>query len=211
MLDDWLAVQSRIEYECSRFTEFPHLAPPVISQQFLVSGEDHRHATHLGFDPIGIGRAIWRRLIYGFHEGASTIEQQIVRVITGRYERTIRRKLKEILLAVLVARSFPKGVLPAVYLTIGYYGWRMNGYMQACRRLGLSPQCLTLDQAAELVARLKYPQPKEPPLKRILQIERRAKHLGVLRQRHMFAGHYRHINGTTFHKRSVSLTPLPQR
>jgi membrane peptidoglycan carboxypeptidase len=148
--------------------------------------------------------------MYGFHEGASTIEQQIVRVITGRYERTLRRKIREIFLAVLVARFFPKAVLPAVYLAIGYYGWRMNGYVQACRRLGLSPQVLTPEEAAGLVARLKYPQPQDASFIRMLQIDRRAKHLRCLHQRHIFAGKYGHLNGKTIRTESMSLNPLPQ-
>jgi monofunctional glycosyltransferase len=205
-----VSVRRRIQHECRRLNNYPHLVPTIIAQQLLVSGEDHRHAIHPGFDPIAIGRAIWRRVRYGSHEGASTIEQQIVRVITERYERTLRRKLREIFLAVLVARSFPKAVLPAVYLSIAYYGWRMNGYAQACWRLGLSPQCLTLEQASALVARLKYPQPKKLPCKRTLEIERRAKHLRVLYRRHMSGGNYRHLNDTAFRAESASLNPLPQ-
>lgn len=207
---DWTIVRTRIAFECSRLDRHPEFAPPVVSQRLLVSGEDHRHAHHPGFDPIAIGRAVWRRLIRESREGASTIEQQIVRVVTGRYERTLRRKVREIFLATLVAQSFSKEALPAVYLAIGYYGWRMNGYLQACQRLELSPHCLTLDEAAGLVARLKYPQPREAPIQRMLQIERRAKHLRVLYQRHINDGTYRHLNGKTLCGPSVSLDPVPQ-
>jgi hypothetical protein len=182
---DWAIVRTRIEFESSRLASHPELAPPLVSQRLLVSGEDHRHGRHPGFDPIAIGRAVWRRLIRESHEGASTIEQQIVRVITGRYERTLLRKVREIFLAILVTQSFSKEVLPAVYIAIGYYGWRMNGYLQACQRLGFSPHCLTLDEAASLIARLKYPQPRKAPTQRMLQIERRAKHLRALHQRHI--------------------------
>lgn len=175
-----------------------------------MSGEDHRHARHSGFDPIAIGRAVWRRLIRESREGASTIEQQIVRVVTGRYERTLRRKVREIFLAILVAHSFPKETLPAVYLVIAYYGWHMNGYSQACQRLGLSSHCLTLDEAAGLVARLKYPQPREAPVQRMLQIERRVKHLRILYRQHINDGTYKHLNGTTLCGRSLSLNPVPQ-
>jgi membrane peptidoglycan carboxypeptidase len=159
----------------------------------LVSGEDHRHRTHPGFDVIAIVRAIWRRLSRGTREGGSTIEQQIVRVITGRYERTYLRKLREIGLAILVARRYPKSSLPAVYLSIGYYGWRMNGYRQALLRLGILKRQISPEVAAGLVARLKYPQPHASSSRRKGQIEMRTKHLQALYQRHLRDRTYEHL------------------
>ena len=204
---DWDMVRARVDLECARLARHPELAPPLVAQQLLVSGEDHRHARHPGFDLIAICRALWRRLACGSREGASTIEQQLVRTITGRYERTLRRKLKEILLAMLVDASFQKDILPAVYLSIAYYGWRMNGYRQACRRLGLRPGFLTLDEAAALVARLKYPEPRATPISRTIQINRRSKHLLGLYRHHLHDGTYEHLNGTTVRSRPSTLGP----
>jgi hypothetical protein len=151
-LPEWSKVCARIAEE----QRGPY--PPLLFQQLLVSGEDHRHGFHPGFDPIAIARALWRRMTKTSREGASTIEQQLVRVITGRYERTLRRKVKEILLAILVSRCFPRAELPAVYLRIAYYGWRMQGFSQACDRMGINPSQASIADAARLVARLKYPQ-----------------------------------------------------
>ena len=207
---DWEVIRGRIESECARLASSPELAPSTSMQRLLVSGEDHRHGRHPGFDPIAIGRALWRRLSRGSHEGASTIEQQIVRVITNRYERSIARKIREILLAILVADRYPKHILPGVYLAIGYYGWRMNGYDQARRRLGLSPHCATLHDAARLVARLKYPQPRDTWVLRLAQIDRRAKHLCALYRRHATDGTYGYLDGPTVRNRSAPLKPVPQ-
>ena len=209
----WEMVRIRIDLELARLARYPHLAPPLIAQRLLVSGEDHRHAWHAGFDVIAICRALWRRLRYGTREGASTIEQQLVRTITARYENTLRRKLREILLAARVSASFPKESLPAVYLTIAYYGWRMNGYLQACQRLGLHPGCLALDDAAGLVARLKYPEPRFTPIGRAVQIHRRSRHLLCLYRHHLHDGTYGHLNGTTVRTGIPALAPaqsLPQ-
>lgn len=207
---DWDTVRTRLDAVCILIERTPDCTPPLVAQRLLVSGEDHRHARHPGFDLIAIGRACWRRFSRGTHEGGSTIEQQIVRVLTSRYERTVARKLREIALATLVARRYAKYRLPAVYLWIGYYGWRMNGYLQACRRLGLSPQSLSSEEAARLVARLKYPQPRKASAHRVSQIERRAKHLRALYQRHVLDGTYRHLDGPALCNRSTSLEPLPQ-
>jgi len=211
---EWDAVCVRVELERTRFARRPEAAPVLITQQLLVSGEDHRHSWHPGFDIVAIGRALWRRAAHGSREGASTIEQQLVRTITGRYERTIHRKLNEIILATLVAQSFPKEILPAVYLEVAYYGWRMNGYQQACQRLGVRPDSMTLAEAAGLVARLKYPEPRTSPLRRTLQIQTRRNHLLALYARHVLRGTYRHLDGKTFRSRTSTHTtaePVPQR
>jgi membrane peptidoglycan carboxypeptidase len=170
--------------------------PPLIAQRLLVSAEDHRHGRHGGIDFYAICRAVWRRFAQGRREGASTIEQQIVRVLTNRFERTLARKVRELLLATLVSEQLPKSTTPALYLSIGYYGWRMNGFAQACRRLGLKPVALSLDEAAALVARLKYPEARVPPSARLAQIHCRAEHLKHLYLHHLTDGTYKHLGAT---------------
>lgn len=193
---DWMTVKNRISSIWTKLSQCPELTAPLIAQRLLISGEDHRHARHPGYDGYAICRAFWRRLTQRSREGASTIEQQVVRVITNRYENTVWRKVREIMLATLVAEYFPKEILPAVYLHIGYYGWRMTGYAQACIRLELQTNFLDLETAAGLVARLKYPEPKANSPQRLQQIERRQRHLLKLYRKHMLDGTYEHINDT---------------
>lgn len=161
---EWHLVRSYIHFEQLKLLRQPSLRPNILTHRFLISGEDHRHMRHPGFDLYAICRASWRRLTLKSKEGASTIEQQIVRIITNSYENTIRRKIREIMLASLVAKYFPKTILPSIYLVIGYYGWQMNGYSQACKRLNVQPENMTHEIAAGLVARLKYPEPYVAPL-----------------------------------------------
>lgn len=194
---DWEQVHSRIVLEQDKLARYPKTSPTFLMQKLLVSGEDHRHSHHPGFDLIAIGRAIWRRLTLVSREGASTIEQQLVRTITGKYKRTIGRKATEIILAILVDATFEKSTLPAVYLSIAYYGWRMNGYLQACHRLELQPDSLTTNEAAGLVSRLKYPEPRAAPVVRILQIERRRKHLLKLYEKHVQTATYEYLDDKT--------------
>lgn len=207
---DWEKVRLGIDAESRLLARSPNLVPPFIAQCLLISGEDHRHGRHSGFDFIAIGRACWRRISRGTHEGASTIEQQIVRVLTGRYERTLVRKVREIGLAFLVDQSYQKKRLPAVYLSIGYYGWRMNGYIQACQRLGFSRNSLSLEEAAQLVARLKYPQPRSDSEQKLSRIARRVRHLIALYERHYFDRTYRHLYGETLCDRPEVLESFPQ-
>lgn len=158
--------------------------PTVLAQQLLISGEDHRFFSHGGIDPVAVFRAIWRGVVLRRPEGASTIEMQVVRVVSGRFERTLWRKIREMVLATMVTREIPKEALPALYLRIGYFGWRMNGFEAACRRLSFTAASMTPAETAALVARLKYPQPCFTPPERWDQINLRAQHLLRLHSRH---------------------------
>lgn len=151
-----------------------NLPDPLVAT--LVAGEDKRYLRHLGFDVFAIGRACWRRL-FGRREGASTIPQQLARVLTGRYERTISRKLLEIRIAIRMSRTFEKADIATLYLHIAYYGWGMNTLEQATRRLNIQLSSCSFEDAAKLVARLKYPEPKNGSPAKIKTIQDREKHL----------------------------------
>ena len=153
------------------------LRPNQSMCRLVVLGEDHRIANHLGVDPLALCRAFWRTYGRGRREGGSTIAMQLVRVLTGRFERSWRRKASEMTLAIRVTRYVPNGELPALYLSVGYYGWRMNGFAQACRRLRIDPRRCSLRESAMLVARLKYPEPRKCSSERRLQIANRSEYL----------------------------------
>ena len=150
---------------------------PAHMQALLIAGEDHRFEYHPGVDPIALLRAIWRTCLCGRREGGSTIAMQLVRILSGRYEKTLSRKFREIFFALRLSRIVPKEELPALYLSVAYYGWKMDGFIQACDHLNLKPQSITLKDAAKLVARLKYPQPRNISVKRYSQIITRSVYL----------------------------------
>lgn len=178
---EWHALYPELRRHEQKVLESP---PSNSLVKLLVSGEDRRHGTHAGFDIRAIIRATIRNILQHRREGASTIEQQLVRVLTNRFERTFRRKLREILLASLVAEYIDKRHLPAIYLQVGYFGTEMTGLDATCSRLGLNSKVLTLWQAALVVARLKYPEPRKMSKRRSKQITTRALHLIHLYQNH---------------------------
>lgn len=194
----------------SLLAERPDLAAPLVVQRLLVSAEDHRHARHGGFDTHAICRAIWRRIVDGRREGASTIEQQVVRVLTNRFEPTLRRKFRELLLATLLSEALPKAAMPRLYLSIGYFGWRMNGFTQACRRLSLRPDAIPLDAAAALVARLKYPEPRFAGTWRLAQIDRRREHLKQRYRQHLADGTYSYLGASDTNEASTRRSPFAE-
>ena len=151
--------------------------PPRILKSKVVAGEDHRYYRHCGVDLVAICRAMWRTLACGRREGASTIEMQLVRVLTGQYQRTFGRKRKEVFLAVLLSGSASKADLAALYVFLAYYGTGMDGFLRATRRLDIRPDLMDARQAASLAARLKYPEPRSLSEGRRRQIGIRTEYL----------------------------------
>lgn len=157
--------------------EVADLRPNRQMRELLVAGEDHRIELHPGVDPLALCRAAWRTYGRRRVEGGSTVAMQLVRVLTGRFEDSWRRKIREIALAVIATRYAHWSELTSLYLLVAYYGWRMNGFGEACARLGIDPERCSLQDSAMLVARLKYPQPRHCPPARWAQIAERGEYL----------------------------------
>lgn len=94
----------------------------------LVMAEDHRYFLHYGVDYISIIRALRSIIFLKKYQGASTIEQQLTRVITYRYERTFRRKIREQLLSILISKYRDKYSIASAYLSIAYFGYKFKGH-----------------------------------------------------------------------------------
>ena len=98
---------------------------------------------------------------------------QLVRTIRGNYQLNIFRKISEIFLALKLTKSISKKEITLLYLSVAYYGWNMHGLEQACIKLNLNIDDLSSTQAASLIARLKYPEPKKKSKYREKQIKQR--------------------------------------
>jgi len=144
--------------ECARSER----SGPVATVAALVVAEDRRFYSHSGTDPIAICRALFQTISGGNIQGGSTIEQQLVRRLTSDYRKSVKRKLKEISLAVRLHRVLRKDQIPIAYLVSAYYGWHMNDVRQAARSLSIDLKDPTVDEAARLIARLRYPEPHHP-------------------------------------------------
>lgn len=126
----------------------------------LIIAEDRRNTLHCGVDTIAIFRAIKVRVFKKVYQGASTIEQQFVRVISNRYEKNFYRKFREQLLAIAVSKRRTKSEISNAYLSIAYYGYNLEGITAIKKICGENIKETDLNRAIELVSRLKYPQPK---------------------------------------------------
>ena len=83
----------------------------------------------------------------------------------------------EILLALKLSAYVPRARLSLYYLWVAYYGWDMEGFPRACSHMGLEPSSSTLAEDAQLIARLKYPQPRYSDPAQISRIRARGRHI----------------------------------
>jgi penicillin-binding protein 1A len=125
--------------------------PPHLVAAFI-SAEDRRFWEHPGFDIVGIGRAAWKNFIAGkTKEGASTITQQVIKMLIVGNERSYERKLKELVLAVRFERELSKPEILAIYLNQIFLGNNAYGVQAAAETyFGKNVENLTLAEAALL-------------------------------------------------------------
>jgi penicillin-binding protein 1C len=125
-------------------------------QQATIDTEDKYFYTNPGFDPIGIARAIKQAAQEGEAvSGASTITQQLVRALVfspeEAAERSLQRKLREIILASEISRRYSKDEILTLYLNQIYYGNLAYGIEAASQTYyGVPAKDLTLAQASLL-------------------------------------------------------------
>lgn len=131
----------------------PHMAQAVIAT------EDRRFYQHFGMDVVGFGRALWANIRAGrVVQGGSTITQQLAKNLYLTPERTIVRKLRELMLAIWLESRLTKDQILASYLNRVYLGDGTYGVEAASRKyFGKSARNVSLPEAAILAGLLKAP------------------------------------------------------
>ena len=126
--------------------------------------EDQRYYNHLGIDLWRIGGAALANLRKGDAvQGGSTITQQLARKSFLTDDKTIRRKLKEMFLALRLERRFTKNEILEFYLNKVYFGDGFYGVEAAARGyFGKSARDLQLDEAALIAGLIQAPSAYAP-------------------------------------------------
>ena len=107
---------------------------PAHVRNATIAAEDSRFYSHGGVDYIGIGRAVWVNLRAGTtREGASTITQQVARNLFLTRERTLRRKIREAILARRIEKRYDKDSILQIYLNQIFYGHNTYGIEAAAQ------------------------------------------------------------------------------
>ena len=96
---------------------------PKLLVDGLQAVEDRNFQNHIGIDPFGVARAIYVNIReVGFEQGASTLTQQLVRSLFLSNTKTITRKVKEALYALIIEARFDKKTILEAYLNQVYLG-----------------------------------------------------------------------------------------
>jgi membrane carboxypeptidase/penicillin-binding protein len=139
--------------------------------------EDRRYLSHWGVDLVSVLREVLKAVTFRRHGGASTIDMQFVRTATGYRSRTLRRKLYEILLSLLIQFRYSKTVILRSYLSCAFFGSRLYGAEAAAIKMFDKPTVLLTDEeCAMLASMLVYPRPIDPDESWMSRIQRRARY-----------------------------------
>jgi penicillin-binding protein 1B len=134
----------------------------------ILAAEDHRFFQHYGVDFRGILRALVTNLRHGaIRQGGSTLTQQLAKNYFLTAARTITRKLKEVLLAVIIELKYDKREILEIYLNEIYLGQKgsvaINGIGEASYfYFGKPVKHLTLSEAAIIAGLIKAPNHYSP-------------------------------------------------
>lgn len=134
-------------------------AIPVHVQKAFLAAEDRDFFNHPGLSFRSILRSMMVNMLHGRAvQGASTITQQLVKLLFTDCSRTFRRKLKEQLLAIAVERQFTKEQILQTYLNHVYFGRGIYGVEAAAQRFwGKSVRAISPAQAAVLATIIRNP------------------------------------------------------
>ncbi|XYH98876.1 penicillin-binding protein 1A [Sorangium sp. So ce1128] len=158
--------------------------PPAMSLAALAA-EDARFYKHDGLNYLGMLRALIVNLRSAeARQGGSTITQQVVKNVLLTHERTLDRKIRELLLARRIEQELTKDQILELYLNHIYFGHGRYGVEEAARfYFGKSIRQVTLAEAALLAGIVKGPSIYSPRVSTERAEKRRAFVLGQMREK----------------------------
>jgi len=134
---------------------------PKVMQNALVASEDRRFRDHWGISLRSVARAVTINLLtLHYSQGFSTLSQQLARNLFKSigFEETVTRKIKEVITAIQIERTYTKDEILEMYLNTVHFGHGTYG-VQAAAKVFFDKDArdLTLDEAATLVGVLPSP------------------------------------------------------
>lgn len=141
--------------------------PPLVIQTVLAV-EDRRFFSHYGVDPVAVGRALWANITRGgVVQGGSTITQQLAKNLFYSPQRTMGRKIREVVAAFVMEWKYPKEEILESYLNEIYLGQAgsvsIYGIGEASHRyFGKPLEALTVEEVALVAGLIKGPNTYSP-------------------------------------------------
>lgn len=155
--------------DITNYAEFP-----LYLVEGLTATEDRKFFKHHGFDYLGIMRAAVKNLKAGrIVQGGSTITQQLSKMILKNNQKTLKRKVQELMLSVQLERKLTKEQILMMYLNKAYFGAGQYGISSAAKfYFNKRISSLDLEECAMLIGLLKAPSKYSPQNNPILSKER---------------------------------------
>lgn len=147
---------------------------PINLINAVIAIEDRRFFDHNGIDLLSILRAAYINQKKGYiAQGASTITQQLAKMLFLDSKKTFKRKIQEILLAIQIERKFSKNQILTMYLNKAYFGSGNYGVKNAAKSYFQKDiNKINLNEAAILASILKAPSKLSPKINKKLVEER---------------------------------------
>lgn len=168
-LEEYSPVESSLVYSSDgkliaelyleRRTFVPHYGIPDHVKKAFIAIEDIRFYSHPGVDFIGVMRALLQDIkTRSLAQGGSTITQQLAKMLFLKPERSLKRKLKEAAISILIEKQYTKDEILGLYLNQAYFGARAYGIEAASQTyFGKSVDQITIAEAALLASIPKAP------------------------------------------------------
>ena len=107
---------------------------PANLRNAVIATEDKNFYRHRGFDTLGLVRSVFANIKAGsLKQGASTITQQLARILFLSNERTFDRKIKELIIAHRIEKTISKDEILDMYLNSVYLGSGTYGVLSASK------------------------------------------------------------------------------
>ena len=140
---------------------------PLHVRNSVMAAEDRSFYSNRAISPIALAAAVWDNLItLGKGRGGSTITQQYAKTAFLTPERSIQRKVKELVISIKLENQFTKDEIFENYLNTIYFGRGSYGVQTASQvYFGTTVDKLTIAQAAVLASILRSPGLYDPGFK----------------------------------------------
>jgi penicillin-binding protein 1C len=136
---------------------------PESLKQATIAIEDKDFYSHQGFDMFGIVRGFSRLFTRGRAQGGSTLTQQLTKNVLLTSDRSIMRKVKELVLSIQIENKFEKNQILQMYLNEAPYGGTAIGIGAAAERyFGKNPNELSILESAILAGMPQAPSRYSP-------------------------------------------------
>ncbi|MFB3896951.1 MAG: penicillin-binding protein 1A [bacterium] len=151
-----LAIENRISVPLSKI--------PENLQNAVIAVEDKNFYKHSGVDYSGLARAMVHNIMaMKVVEGGSTIPQQLAKILYTTRERTLKRKIKDAMLAIQISRKYTKKQILEIYLNQIYFGHGAYGVEAAANLyFGKNATQLNLSESAMLAGLIRGPEVYSP-------------------------------------------------